>query len=88
MRAALVAALLVVSCLSCTSRTAARCDRICAREDECTEELRPHYPDFDRAECIETCLQLERDDRGRDIIARHADCVLKAGGCLAVMLCE
>jgi hypothetical protein len=90
MRAVLLAALVA---MSCTSRTAARCDRICAREDECTEEQKgkpgiPDPPDFDRAECIEACLQLERDERGREIISRYAECVLKAGGCPAVMACE
>ena len=82
MRWSLLAALVV---LSCTSRVPQRCDNVCAREDECAEELRQ---EFDRAECVETCLAVEREERGRAIIERHAACVLKAASCAAVMACE
>jgi hypothetical protein len=85
---ALVSALLGLGLLlgaGCTSRTRSRCDAICAREAECAEELRL---EIDRAECIEACLALERSDKGRAQVDRHAACVLRAEGCPAVLACE
>ena len=82
MRGLVIAILLAAAC---SSRAKSRCDAICAREAECAEETRR---EFDRAECVEACLGLERSDRGRSIVDRHAGCVLQAEGCPAVLQCE
>ena len=85
MRVASLIVILVGLAGACSSRTRSRCDAICAREAECAEETRQ---EFDRAECVEACLALERSDRGRAIVDRHAGCVLQAEGCPAVLQCE
>jgi hypothetical protein len=86
----IVALLLASLCFSsCSAPKSKRCKAICEREAECAEKTQVKGFKFDKGECVASCTALERDEEGRDIVARHAACVEQAGAsCKMVFECK
>jgi hypothetical protein len=76
--------------LSCNQGTSTpRCERICQRDAACFKELGDDSEhSFDRGDCERACGALERDDWGREQVAKHAKCVGSATTCAAVRACR
>ena len=68
----------------CGRGRATSCDRVCAREAECAKELRL---EGDRSECVQACVELERDPNVARALTAHVACVDRASSCQAVVDC-
>jgi hypothetical protein len=81
---------------ACTGSGASEtCKDVCKRDAECHDELRDQQEEdderavrFDRDECEATCAALERDSKGRELVAKHAKCVRAADSCTTVRACD
>lgn len=69
------------------SNARSRCEKICAREQECAERLGRNGARFDEGECVEQCSQLERLPKAVPALEAHARCVADAPGCAQVLEC-
>jgi hypothetical protein len=79
-----------IALAACDSGPASRCAQICELEARCADVNRPEgdKPRFDTGECTSACKALERDDEGKKLVNKHADCVRQhASDCAAVLAC-
>jgi hypothetical protein len=85
------------SLVACGSEQTSRCNEVCDREARCVDELNeqtrkaessaPPAPKLDSGECAAACKALDRDPEGKDLVAKHVECVRKASTCAAVVAC-
>jgi hypothetical protein len=81
-------ALILCSLLAaCGSPPRSRCERVCARENQCAREAKPPEQ-FEWSECVEECSRLERDPALAPAVERHVACVDRAASCADVLRCE
>ncbi|HTR49371.1 MAG TPA: hypothetical protein VMJ10_01610 [Kofleriaceae bacterium] len=71
---------------ACTQPRSPRCKQICAREYECTTQLKASVP-FDEKECVAACAVLEADQDNVAKVQQHADCVQSHQDCGDVLKC-
>lgn len=85
--AVLLGAVLAIAAVQsgCEGRTPSRCQRTCAREAECAEQLGRKV---DRLECLEYCSALDRAQAGAAAVERHIACVDEAPSCELALACE
>ncbi|HLU67117.1 MAG TPA: hypothetical protein VKZ63_12625 [Kofleriaceae bacterium] len=91
--AQLVCALAAAACASQSSPQ--ECKDVCRREAVCVELEAERGPGaeeqnrFDQSECVAACTALQRDPRGKELVARHVECAAKAGDdCEALLACD
>lgn len=44
--------------------------------------------EFDRSECVEECLALDREPSTQPLVERHVSCVDRAASCEVVLACD
>jgi len=81
------AGLLLACCLAfgCAEKRSARCEQVCQREADCGEKLDDDT--VNKGECVKECNELERHEKGAELIAHHIECVSAAADCRAVLAC-
>lgn len=85
MRAFAAAFLIAATAAACNSPQQSRCERVCAREEECATEEKDSTNDV--GECIDECTRLERDPQLVSSVDSHVACVDSARSCAVVLSC-
>lgn len=81
---------------ACSSEGASNdCKKICSKEASCVDKRAEEAKEdeeqnkFDQSECIAACDALSRDEVGKDLVAKHDDCVTRAeNDCAAILKCK
>lgn len=74
--------------LACSNEATKRCRDACDRADECAEDVKDPNFKFDKGECIAACTFLEKDEKGKELVTAHVECLKTAKNCVAVNQCD